>query len=587
MAEERVQRRLAAILVADVVGYSRLMEVDEEGTRARLRSLHSELVAPRIAADGGRIVKTTGDGILVEFPSAVDAVHNALAIQTAMPGRDANLPEDRRIAFRVGINVGDVIVEGDDIHGDGVNVAARLEAMCEPGSVYVSGSVFEQVTGKIDAAFDDLGEQKVKNISHSVRVFRARAVREPAGAPAATAEMLPLPDKPSIAVLPFENMSGDPEQEYFSDGIVEDLITSLSKIGGLLVIARNSTLTYKGQAVDVAEVSQKLGVRTVLEGSVRKAGNRVRITAQLIDGATRGHLWAEQYDRDLDDVFAVQDDVTSEIVSALKVKLTEGERARLGPRQVLPAEVYDLLLRGREQFLFFTKEGNEKARHYFEKARKAAPDHAEVYARLAQVYVQDSMMGWTSSRREVTDHALELIDKAVELDPTPPFVHGTLGLLYLWRGEHDKAIAESETWIELDPNNADAYLQLANALSFSGEAEKALPLLNESMRLNPNYSFITIFILGHVNYQLGKLDEAVTFLERSTTRNPDFAPGFIYLVAVYSELGEEDKARALAAKLIREGVESFLPRLRELYPYKYEKEIERLADALHKAGLSA
>ncbi len=293
MAAERVQRRLAAILVADVVGYSRLMEADEEGTRVRLRSLHSELIDPRIAADGGRIVKTTGDGILVEFPSAVDAVRNALAIQTAMPGRDANLPEDRRIAFRVGINVGDVIVEGDDIHGDGVNVAARLEAMCEPGSVYVSGSVFEQVTGKIDAAFDDLGEQKVKNISHSVRVFRARAVREPAGAPAATAEMLPLPDKPSIAVLPFENMSGDAEQEYFADGIAEDIITALSRFHWFFVIARNSSFTYKGKAVDVRTVGRELGVRYVLEGSVRRGGNRLRITAQLVEAASGNHLWAE------------------------------------------------------------------------------------------------------------------------------------------------------------------------------------------------------------------------------------------------------------------------------------------------------
>ncbi len=292
MAEERVQRRLAAILVADVVAYSRLMEKDEAGTLARLKALRADLIDPRIAADGGRIVKTMGDGLLVEFPSAVDAVRNALDIQAVMARRNADLAEDHRMEFRVGINLGDVIIEGDDIHGDGVNVAARLEGLCEPGGVYVSGSVFDQVAGKLDAWFDDLGEQTVKNLARPVRVFRAQIKSEVAADPNPVAEALPLPDKPSIAVLPFENMSGDPEQEFFADGMAEDIITGLSRYRSLFVIARHSTFAYKGQSPDLRDVSRDLGVKYVLEGSIRKAGSRIRVTAQLIDGTTGSHIWA-------------------------------------------------------------------------------------------------------------------------------------------------------------------------------------------------------------------------------------------------------------------------------------------------------
>ncbi len=325
MADERVQRRLAAILVADVVGYSRLIEADEEGTRSRLRSLHSELIDPRIEADGGRIVKTTGDGVLVEFPSAVDAVRNALAINGAMAARDANLPEDRRIQFRIGINEGDVIVEGDDIHGEGVNVAARLETMCEPGEVYVSGTVHDQVAGKRLAAFDDLGEQTVKNISKPVRVYRVRPGAGEPGQSDDAADAPSLPDRPSIAVLPFDNLSGDPEQEYFADGMAEDIISGLARIRWLTVIARNSSFSYKGQSPDVRKVGQDLAVRYVLEGSVRKAGDRVRIAAQLIEAETGGHLWADRFDGSLVDVFDLQDQITAGVVAAIEpsVRLAE------------------------------------------------------------------------------------------------------------------------------------------------------------------------------------------------------------------------------------------------------------------------
>lgn len=584
MAQDREQRRLAAILVADVVGYSRLMGADESGTLSVLRAHRSEIIDPKISDYRGRIVKTMGDGLLVEFPSVVDAVQCAIDVQEEMARRNADVAAERRVEFRIGVNVGDVIVEGDDLFGDGVNIASRLEGLADAGGICISGDSYRQVNGKLTAKFQDLGERQLKNISDPMRAYKVLPAVPVRGTSIGPAE--PIKDRPSVAVLCFDNMSGDPEQEYFSDGIAEDIITSLSKIAGLLVIARNSTFVYKGQAVDVTEVSRKLGVRTVLQGSVRKAGNRVRITAQLIDGATGGHLWAERYDRDLDDIFAVQDDVTSEIVSALKVRLSETERAHIGHRELLPSEVYDLILRGREKFALFTKEDNVEARQFFEEALELTPDSAEVHARLALTYSQDANMAWTSRPREMADLALKFAKKAIDLDPTLPVAHGAIGTLYLWRREHDKAIAEHEKWIELDPNNADAYLQLSTALAFAGEPEKALPLVKESMRLNPNYSFLTMFTVGQVNYMLGNLDEAVAFFEQGVSRNPNFIGNVIYLAAVYSQMGDQGKAQTCVAKLKAESVEAPLRQLAELIPFKFEKDKRRLTDALRNAGLA-
>ena len=419
MAEERVQRRLAAILVADVVGYSRLMEADEEGTRARLRLLQFELIDPKIAADGGRIVKTMGDGILVEFPSAVDAVRNGLDIQGAIRRRNTDVAEERQIGFRVGINVGDVIVEGDDIQGDGVNLAARLEQLCKPGEVYVSGTVYDQTAGKLTASFEDLGEQTVKNISKPLRVYRAYAELDAdlqARHQAADSLQSP-PDKPSVAVLPFNNLSGDIEQEYFSDGITEDIITDLSKISGLFVIARNSSFSYKGQSTDVRRVARELGVRNVLEGSVRKAGTRVRINAQLIDATSGGHLWAERYDGELDDIFSLQDEITRKIVSALEVKLTEGEQERERNLYVPNWEAYDCFIKGRyivtEHYFKFSQQSGEppseanlvSARHQFERAIELDPGFAGGYAGLSWVYALGVRHGLSNTPGEDREKA--------------------------------------------------------------------------------------------------------------------------------------------------------------------------------------
>ncbi len=406
MAEERVQRRLAAILAADVVGYSRLMEADEAGTRAHLRSLHSELIDPRIAADGGRIVKTTGDGILVEFGSAVDAVQNALAIQSAMAGRNAELPEEQRLVFRVGINLGDVIIEEDDIHGDGVNVAARLEGLCEPGEVYVSGTVHDHVEGKLAAAFDDLGEQTLKNISKPIRVFRvsagpgevAVALDESVGGPS-------LPDKPSIAVLPFDNMSGDAEQEYFADGLAEDVITALSKISKLAVIARNSTFAYKGAATDVRRIAENLGVRYVLEGSVRSGGKRLRISAQLIDATDGRHIWAERYDRVAEDLFDIQDEITKEIVTALRVQLSDGEEAHVWNRGTRNVDAWRCATEATELCVRFTPVHIARARELAEHAIDLDPDYPHAWSVTA-------VCDWYMARIGPGDAADALIDRA-------------------------------------------------------------------------------------------------------------------------------------------------------------------------------
>ena len=361
-----------------------LMEADEERTRARLGVLHFELIDPRIDADGGRIVKTMGDGILVEFPSAIDAVRSALAIQEDMRRRNANVPEDARLDYRVGINVGDVIIEGDDIHGDGVNVAARLEGLCDPGGVYISGTVYDQAAGKLEASFEDLGEQTVKNIAKPVRVYRARAeIKTVTISDLRHANEPPVSDKPSIAVLPFENLSDDPQQEYFSDGMAEDLITDISQISGLAVTARNSSFAFKGQTIDVKQIAKQLGVQHIVEGSVRKMGDRLRINAQLIDGADGRHIWAERYDGNMSEIFDFQDDIREQIVSALEVSLSPTDMALTERKPTNSVEAYDLFLRGRVNLNQLSRETALEAIDCLEKAIEIDPNFADAYGILS------------------------------------------------------------------------------------------------------------------------------------------------------------------------------------------------------------
>ena len=393
MAEERLQRRLAAILSADVVGYSRLMGLDEAGTLSRLNALRRGFIDPTIAAHAGRIVKLMGDGALVEFASAVDAVTCAIEIQRQLREHDAGSSKVNPIQFRIGINVGDIIIEGEDILGDGVNVAARIEGIAEPGGISISEDAWRQVQGKVAANFVDAGEQSLKNIARPVRVYRLDLAQKVVTASEVPRPMPAQSDKPSIAVLAFNNMSGDPEQEYFSDGISEDIITDLSKLSELRVIARNSTFTYKGKPVDVKQVGRELGVGYVLEGSVRKAGNRVRVTGQLIDAASGAHVWADRFDRDLTDIFAVQDELTQEIIAALKLKLTSEQKGRLSRKTTIDVEAYNLFLRGREQALLQTKSSNAEARALLERAIAISPDFAAAYAYIAFTRLNDYIVG--------------------------------------------------------------------------------------------------------------------------------------------------------------------------------------------------
>ena len=474
-----MDRRLTTILVADIVGFSRQMAADEEGVVVRLRALRAEVIDPGIAAAGGRLIKTMGDGFLIEFPSAVAAVRAALAIQTDMRERGAAEPEDRRLRLRMGINVGDIVIDGDDILGDGVNIAARLEPLAPAGGVCISRAVFEQVRGKVDVELTAMGAQRLKNIPEPVDIWHIRvddtASATPLPAADAGAGRPATAERPSVAVLPFDNMSADPEQGYFADGITEDIITELSRLPALLVIARNSTFTYKGKATKVQDVCRDLRVRYVLEGSVRKAGQRVRVTAQLIDGGSGGHVWAERYDRDLADIFAVQDDVTTQIVRALAVQLTEVERGPSSRAVPENLEAYDCVLRAREQYRLFTREGNAAARELYERAMELAPDYAEGYAGAAETHVQD----WISGTADRLDNAYALAQTAKRLNPSLPLVYEALSTVHQFMRQHDEALAAARRWVEVEPGDAEAHANLAGVLCFGGEPERVEGLIED------------------------------------------------------------------------------------------------------------
>ena len=584
LAEQRTQRRLAAILAVDVVGYSRLMAVNETGTLAALKAHRKELVDPKIAEHGGRIVKLMGDGALVEFASAVDAVECAVAIQRGMVERNAGDPEDRRIVFRVGINLGDIIIDGDDIYGDGVNIAARLEALAEPGGICISRSTRDQIRDKLEFALEDLGDQTVKNIVRPVRVFRV-AVGASTRAIAGEKPAFPQPERLSIAVLPFQNMSGDPEQEYFADGISEDIITALSKIPKLFVIARNSSFTFKGKAVHVPEVSKKLGVRYVLEGSVRKSGNRVRITSQLIDGVTGGHIWAERFDRELTDIFAVQDEVTQEIVSALALNLTESEQKRLVIEYTDNPEAYDCFLRGREQWWRLVKDSNIQARELLQRAVELDPKFAPAYAFLAAAHLHDYVNLWSESPARSLERAHELAQQAVVLDERYPYAHWALSISYMWMRRLDEAISEAERAISLDPNFALGHDSLGLTLCYAGRSEEALACFDRGMALDPYYPDIYLHFLAQAHFQLGRFEEAIGVLKRRIIRNPDTDISRVLLAASYGHLGRIDEAQAEWKEVFRVNPDYSLDHRRNILPYKNPADFELIVDGLRKAGL--
>ncbi len=554
MVEERVQRRLAAILAADVVGYSRLMGVDEVGTRARFNAHLKELLKPLIADHQGRIVQVMGDGLLVEYGSVVDAVQCAVAIQEGMASRNAEMPEDRRIDFRIGVNLGDVIIEGEDIHGDGVNVAARIEGLCGPGEVYVSGIVHGQVEGKLELAFEDKGEQSVKNIAKPVRVYRVRTSSKENIDRDATGDALALPDKPSIAVLAFENMSGDPEQEYFADGIAEDIITVLTKISGLFVIARHSSFVYKEKLVSVKQVGQELGVRYVLEGSVRKAGNRLRITAQLIDSGTDHHLWAEHYDRDLEDIFAVQDEVARKVAEALEVALTRGESTRLAQAPTENLEAYDIYLRARRTPWSLTRQHIRSTRIAYERVVEMDPTFAGGHAGKSMMHSMAVLFGYSDDPEGDTRTALELARRAVELDRNFARSHSALGHAHSASGQHEEAIAASRRAVELQPGDADSHCDYARCLLWAGLADEACDEIQFALRLDPQYvegPYLNIF--GRAAFVAGRYVESVNAYERNSARGgPSYYLQMVYWAAACSLAGDLDKARQLITEMRRE-----------------------------------
>jgi adenylate cyclase len=580
-----VTRKLAVILAADVAGYSRLMAADEEGTLTTLNA-RREVIDGLIARHHGRIFTTAGDSVMAEFASAVEAVRCAAAIQQEIELRNAGLPEARRMLFRVGVNLGDVMVGGDNLFGDGVNVAARLEAVAEPGGICISAAVHDQIRNKVDLSFDDQGERSLKNIGYPVRVFGLRRERAAEHgflpeAPAATSPTRPSA-LPSIAVLPFANLGGDPEQEYFADGMTEDLITELSRFQELRVIARNSVLTYKSHPVRIEEVGRDLGVRYVLEGSVRKAGGRVRITAQLIDAATSHHLWAERFDRDLADIFAVQDEVTSRIVATLAGKLADSERRRARSARTENLEAYDCVLRGRELWERFTPEDNREARRLYEQAIELDPDYARAYASLAWTYLVEHAERWVGPEDQPLERALDWARRGVMVNPASHSNHLALGQVCLSKGLHDEALEALQTAIALNPNDADGYVFLAQALNRAGRPEEAISLVEKAQRLNPAPPPWYASNLGVAYYLARRYDEAVTALRRGRPLGP---MAYRWLAASYAQLGREQDAKVAAEAYLKLTPDFSLARHLEMLHFQDAADLEHYAEGLRKAGL--
>ena len=628
MAKQDFKRKLTAILSADVKGYSRLMGEDEEAT-VRTITAHRKVITSVIEKYRGRVVDSPGDNILAEFVSVVDAVQSGVEIQEVIRAKNAEVPEERRMEFRIGINLGDVIQEGERIYGDGVNIAARVEGLADPGGICISGSAYEQIENKLALGYDYIGEHTVKNIVKPIRVYRVptgpetlqKVTEEKKPAPgwqrAAVAVVVtllvvaggvaiwkssrpsappmevasvekmafPLPDKPSIAVLPFNNLSGDPEQEYFSDGMTEQIITGLSKISSLFVIARNSTFAYKGQPVKIQQVSEELGVRYVLEGSVQKSGDKVRINAQLIDAIQGDHLWSETYDRVLKDIFAVQDDITQKILTALQVELTRGEQARAFAIGTDNLEAYLKYLQAHEKWIQMNQESNALARQLAEESIALDPNFAVVYLTLASTHMMDVFLGSSKSPKDSIKQAMELNKKAMALDDSLANAYSQLGLLYTMTRQHDKGVAEAERGVELNPNSASAHDLLGMTLSYAGRPEEAIPVFKKAIRLEPFAPSKYYYHLGGAYLRTGQCDEAISACEEAVRRGSNTPAAYRSATVAYSICGREEEARAAAAEVLRINPKFSLGSYAKTLPYKNKADIDLIIGALRKAGL--
>jgi len=631
MASEGFKRKLTAILSADVEGYSRLMGEDEEAT-VRTLTAYREVLAILIQQHNGQVLDSQGDNLLAEFASVVDAVQCSVAVQKEIKSRNDELPENRRMQFRIGINLGDVIQEEGRIYGDGVNIAARLEGLAEPGGICISKTAFDHIESKLPYGYEFLGDQTVKNIAKPVGAYRvmleprvtiaeekeaaevipfwrrkatiAAAIavvvviigvavwnfylRPPPIEPASVERMAyPLPDKPSIAVLPFENLSGDPNQEYFSDGLTDQIITALSNVNNMFVIARNSTFTYKGKPVKVKQVAEELGVRYVLEGSIRKAGDRVRITAQLIDAMTGHHLWAERYDRQPKDIFDVQDEITKKIIIALQVELTEGEQARVYAKATDNFEAYEKFLRGMEYFFRFNKGDNFLARQAAAEAIALDPEFATAYTLLGFTHLLD--VNWSKSPRSSMEQALQAAQRALALDESFPPTHNLLCAIYLKQRQWEKAIAEGKRAIALNPNYARGHMSLADTMLYAGRFEEAIEHAKKAIQLNPYYHPRYLATLGRSYQMAGYHEEALRVYKEYRVRCEKWkCPpwwGRLMLASTYIELGQEDEARAHIAEVLRARPDYSLEKYAKTIPFKDPAHSKRILDALQKAGL--
>ncbi|MET0875308.1 MAG: adenylate/guanylate cyclase domain-containing protein [Pseudolabrys sp.] len=579
MAEAHVERRLAAILAADIAGYSALMGADEVRTVHDLKG-HQAIVLPMVGEFGGRIIDTAGDGILAEFPSVVNAVKCAVSIQSEMIERNAAINPKNRMQFRVGINVGDVIYDEARIYGDGINVAARLEGIADPGGICISSKVYEEINGRFDFVFEDMGPQQLKNITRPVRAYRVRLD----GRTLAASPTLALPDKPSIAVLPFQNMSGDPEQDYFCDGLVEDIITTLSKLAGLRVIARNSTFIYKGRSVDIREAAKQLGVRYVLEGSVRKSGNRIRITAQLIDAQDGTHLWAERYDRAMDDIFAIQDEITLVLATELQVKLTEGEHARLHYTTTTNVEAWTCWVQGMSHHRqAVTKDAQSQARFFWERALALDPASASLNAELGLLHSFDARFGWWDDRETAIEKALAYVDRALEIDPGNADAYTVSSLILLFQRQHDEAVAAARKAVELAPGSADTAELASHVLAASGYPEEAVVLSEKAMTLSPNYPAVYLGTLGNAYRLSGRTEQAIEAFQAYHARSPGF--GLTDIVIAYQRTGRPEEARRAAEQLLAARPNFTVAAwLKTQFSYRDTAQVEADAAALRAAG---
>jgi adenylate cyclase len=612
MAEARIERRLAAILAADVAGYSRLMGADEVGTLQTLKAHRNELVDPAIAAHHGRIVKTTGDGMLVEFASVIDAVGCAVAVQRAMMSRNADVPDDKRIVFRIGINVGDIIIDGGDIFGDGVNVAARLETLCEPGGLCISRTANDQIRDKLSLAFADLGEQAMKNIARAVGVFGLAATdiaalpeealpevskstpgkvgievlgSAPTGgsSPRATAPHMTLPSQPSIAVLPFANLSADPSQEFFADGLTEDILTGLSRFRDLFVISRNSTFRYKGKSVDVPTVARELGVHFVLEGSVRRAGDRVRVTAQLIDAATDRHVWAERYDRSLEDIFEIQDELTSSIVATLPGRVEAATRDRVKRKAPENLAAYECVLAGKLLHHRSSKADNAEALRLLERAIALEPDYAHAHAWRACTLGQCYVYGWFEDRDATVRQIVEELQHALALDENDSDVHRILAAVNLAaHHDHEKAFYHQERALALNPNDDLIVVQQGEILTWLGRPEEGIEWIQKAMRLNPYHPERFWSHLARACFTARRYEDAIKALQRV---NQADHTTLVALAACQAALGNESAAKDHVQEIIKRAPDFCVDDYLSTQHYKVSSDLEHCRSALLRAGL--